>query len=179
MKKILILLVLMVLISGCVNQGGVSMNEKTVKNGNRIAVDYVGTLKDGTLFDTSIAEKARDGGKYIEGRPYQPLEFTVGEGQMIKGFDAAVVGMRIGETKTVTLSPEDAYGNPKPELIKTVPIEQLKNAGIEPKEGMTISVGGNPARITKVEDSNVTVDMNHELAGKTLLFEITVREIDR
>lgn len=150
-----------------------------VENGNKIAVDYTGTLEDGTLFDTSIEEKAKTANKYMEGRDYQPLEFTVGKGEMIKGFDAAVVGMKIDETKTITLAPEEAYGQPNPQLVQEVPVEQIKSSGIEPKQGMILSANGRPVRITKVDETTVTLDMNHELAGKTLIFEITVKEINK
>ncbi|MCK4550905.1 MAG: FKBP-type peptidyl-prolyl cis-trans isomerase, partial [Candidatus Aenigmarchaeota archaeon] len=98
-------------------------------------------------------------------------------GQMIKGFDKAVVGMELNEEKTVTLPPEEAYGEKNEKLIQQVPIDTLKNAGIDPKEGMAISASGQPAQITKVENGTVTIDFNHELAGKTLVFKITLKEI--
>lgn len=118
MKKILIFALLILVLSGCVSDGientnltDSETNEETeiqeeeevnmsevVQKGDRIKVDYKGTLEDGTEFDSSLKE----------GRT--PLEFTAGAGQMIKGFDAAVIGMKVDEEKTVTLQPEDAYG---------------------------------------------------------------------
>ena len=186
-NKIFIVLLAVIIISGCIsnsndtdenaiNNNGVD-NTMTVENGNTIKVDYVGTLEDGTVFDTSIESVAKESDSYQEGRPYQPLEFKVGAGQMIAGFDAAVVGMAVDEEKTVTLPPAQAYGEMNAELIQEVPIENLKNAGIEPQVGMVISANGNPAKITKVENNLVFVDFNHELAGKTLIFKITVKEI--
>ena len=190
MKKQTILAILVIIIiSGCtsiqnsenptgdaINQIGVE-NIMAVKDGDTIKVDYVGTLEDGTVFDTSIESVAKEAGKFQEGRPYEPLEFKVGAGQMIKGFDAAVVGMEVNEEKTVTIPPEEAYGQRNEKLIQQIPIDPLKNAGIDPKEGMTISANGNPAQITNVEDGTVTIDFNHELAGKTLVFKITLKEI--
>ena len=189
-NKIFIVLLAVIIISGCIsnsessndavgdaiNTPGVD-NTMTVENENTIKVDYVGTLEDGTVFDTSIESVAKESDSYQEGRPYQPLEFKVGAGQMIAGFDAAVVGMKVDEEKTVTLPPAEAYGEMNAELVQEVPIENLKNAGIEPKAGMVISANGNPAKITKVENNIVFVDFNHELAGKILIFKITVKEI--
>ena len=189
-NKIFIVLFAVIVISGCISNsensndavGNAIINQgvdntMTAKNGDTIKVDYVGTLEDGTVFDTSIEQIAKESGNHQEGRPYQPLEFKVGAGQMIAGFDAAVVGMKLDEEKTVTLPPAQAYGEINAQLVQEVPIENLKNAGIEPKAGMVISANGNPAKITKVENNIVFVDFNHELAGKTLIFKITLKEI--
>ncbi len=82
----------------------------SVANGNMIAVNYVWSLTDGAVFDTSLEDVARDSNLYNPVRPYQPLEFEVGAGQMIAGFDSGVLGMRVGETKTLIIPPENAYG---------------------------------------------------------------------
>lgn len=92
-----------------------------IEAGDTVSVDYIGTFTDGEVFDTSYEQVARDNELYQEGRPYDPLGFEVGAGQMIKGFDDAVVGMAIGEEKTVTLAPEDAYGPSNPEMIIEMP----------------------------------------------------------
>ncbi|MEF2175116.1 MAG: FKBP-type peptidyl-prolyl cis-trans isomerase [Candidatus Absconditabacteria bacterium] len=133
--------------------------------GDTIKVDYVGRLEDGTLFDTSIEEIAKQGGQYVLGRPYEPLEFTVGAGQMIKGFDSGVVGMKIGEKKTMTLNPEDAYGQANPEYFK------------EYSQGAQITLLPGAPTISQVGEDFIEVDMNHFLAGKTLIFQVTVKEI--
>lgn len=139
-----------------------------VKKGDKIKVDYTGTFEDGTVFDSS--EKHG-----------QPLEFEVGGGQLVKGFDETVVGMEKGEEKEVTLKPEDAYGQPNPQLVQKAPREQFpKDQEIKP--GMMIGVGlpdGRqiPALIKDVNDKEVTLDLNHPLAGKTLKFKIKVVEI--
>ncbi|MDP6642149.1 MAG: peptidylprolyl isomerase [Candidatus Nanoarchaeia archaeon] len=141
-----------------------------VKKGDKIKVDYEGTLEDGTVFDSST-----------HGDHSHPLEFEVGSGQLIKGFDEGVIGMEKGEEKTIKLESSEAYGDPKPELVKKFPREQLPKDQ-EPKEGMTLlikSQDGNqlPAKITKVDDKEVTIDLNHPLASKTLNFKIKVIEI--
>lgn len=139
--------------------------EVSVKKGNKVKVDYKGTFDDGTVFDAS--EKHG-----------QPLEFEVGSGQVIKGFDEAVMGMKKGEEKNITLPPVEAYGEVKAELRKKVPRQQLPQDQ-EPKVGMILSVGlpngmQFPARIVEVTKDEVTIDLNHPLAGKTLHFKIKI-----
>ena len=134
-----------------------------VKKGDRVTLEYTGTLEDGTVFDSSKNHK-------------KPLEFEVGSGQVIPGFDKAVMGMKKGEKKKFTLQPSEAYGDRNSELTQIVPRTQLPK-GHEPKAGMMLAVGTPdgrqvPATITKVTADNVTLDMNHPLAGKALTFDI-------
>lgn len=139
-----------------------------IKKGDQVSLHYTGTLEDGSVFDTS---KKRN----------KPLQFTAGSGQVIPGFDRAVVGMKKGEEKKFTLQPSDAYGDRKPNMTQTVPRKHLpKNH--EPKPGMMLVMGTPegqqvPAVITDVTDENVTLDLNHPLAGKVLTFDIKIVEI--
>lgn len=124
----------------------------TVKKGDKIKVDYTGTFDDGTVFDAS--EKHG-----------QPLEFETGSGQVIKGFDDAVLGMKEGQEKKIVIPPAEAYGKLKAELRKKVPRKQLPQDQ-EPKVGMILAVGlpnGQqfPARIVEVTKDDVTIDLNH------------------
>ncbi len=107
-----------ILFSGCVSQ------QKTVKSGDNISVDYVGRTEDGKVFDTSIESVAKQNDIYTAGGKYQPLKFTVGKGEMIKGFDEGVIGMKVGETKNLTIPPEKGYGPIDPSKISTIPIIQ-------------------------------------------------------
>src|SRR3989338_5720966 len=141
----------------------------TIKKGDKVKVEYVGKLEDGEIFDSS-----ENHGK--------PLEFEVGAGQLIKGFDEAVVGMNKGDKKEIKIKSEEGYGEPKEDLIQKVPRNDLPkdkelNAGmmlsIQMPNGVQI-----PAMITEVNDIEVTIDMNHPLAGKTLIFEIKIVEIE-
>ena len=129
--------------------------------GDKVAVHYHGTLDDGTVFDSS--------------RERDPLEFMIGSGQVIPGFDAAARDLDPGQSKTVRMAPEDAYGGSNPELIFEVPIEQVP----EPlKEGDRVELmNGAPALVTSVTDKIVTVDANHPLAGQALTFEIELVSI--
>jgi FKBP-type peptidyl-prolyl cis-trans isomerase 2 len=138
-----------------------------IKDGDTIKISYVGTLDDGTVIDST---ENHDG----------PLEFTVGSGQVISGFDEAVKGMEVGEEKTIRIEAADAYGEPNPAMIETVPKSMLQ-CDAEITAGMMIAVGTAdgqqmPAKITEVTDETLTVDMNHPLAGEALTFNIKVVE---
>ena len=140
----------------------------TAKNGDNVSVHYTGTFNDGTKFDSS-----HDRG--------EPISFTVGAGQMISGFDSAVNGMNVGESKTVTLSPDQAYGDSNPDAIQSVPKTEFPD-GFEFIEGGVVQgqyPNGQPFRatITEVRESEATVDFNHPMAGKTLNFEIELVSI--
>lgn len=156
-----------------------------VEQGDKIKVDYVGKLEDGTVFDTSIEQVAKDSNTYVEQRPYQPLEFTVGAGQMIQGFDKGVVGMKLDETKKLTIPPAEAYGEKRQDMIAEFTEEEIKSKGAEEvKTGMIITMQSQDGRvfmgtITKIVEGKVSIDFNHELAGKTLIFEVTVKEINK
>jgi len=162
--------------SGCIdsNNGG---NAAVVKEGDQVLVDYTGRLDDGTVFDTSVKDVASKAGVYNPSRAYQPLEFTVGAGQMIKGFDAGVVGMAVGEEKTLTLSPEDAYGVHREDMVKTVPVEELSAVGITPVLGKKLTTSLGQGTITNLTNTSVVIDFNHRLSGKTLIFDIKLVSI--
>ncbi len=147
-------------------------SEKTIESGDTISVDYVGELDDGTVFDTSVKEVAVEAGIYNEQREYEPLTFTVGAGQMIKGFDEGVVGMKVGEEKTLTIPPEDAYGEYSEELARKLPAEAVEFA---PEVGMQLATDtGLRGTITEVDEEGFVIDFNHMLAGKALTFKVTL-----
>jgi peptidylprolyl isomerase len=139
----------------------------TVKSGDTVKVHYTGKLDTGEIFDTS------------EGA--EPLAFTVGAGEVIPGFDQALLGMQIGETKDVVTEPEQAYGNRIEELVQTIDRGQFNLGGAEPAVGMHIEMrtpqGNIPLTITDLTDTTVTLDANHMLAGETLRFSLTLVEI--
>ena len=136
-----------------------------VKQGDLIKVEYEGKLENGTVFDASKLHDA-------------PLQFEAGSGQMIKGFDDAVLGMKEGEEKEETLQPAEAYGQINPSLLKKVPQSQLP-LGQKIEKGMVLDIGlptGQkiPARVVEVTLNDITIDLNHPLAGKVLKFKIKV-----
>lgn len=137
------------------------------KNGDKVKIHYTGKLKDETVFDSSVER--------------EPLEFTVGDGKIIPGFDKAVVGMNPGESKTVTISPDMAYGPHREELVVDVERERVPN-NLDLKVGGFVQIrqrdgGVIQAKVTDVSESKVTLDANHPLAGKDLTFDIKLVEI--
>lgn len=140
----------------------------TVKANDTVKVHYKGTLTSGEVFDSS------------EGR--EPLEFTVGAGQMIPGFDKGVEGMALNETKTIEIPCTEAYGEVLEEMIQEVPKQHLP-ADLAPEVGMQLisqTPDGNqfPLIVTEVKDESIVVDANHPLAGKDLVFEVTIVSIN-
>lgn len=137
------------------------------KAGDGVKVHYKGTFDSGEVFDTS------------EGR--DPLEFNLGSGMVIPGFDDGVVGMEVGEKKSIKLPPEEAYGTAHEELVQKVPRNEVP-AEIDIQVGMRLQAqgpGGQPfvVVVTEVTDEEVTVDGNHPMAGKTLNFDLELVEI--
>lgn len=140
-----------------------------VQANDHVKVEYEGKLEDGTIFDSS-----KNHGK--------PLEFKAGTGQVIKGFDSAVIGMKKDEEKTITIKPEDGYGPVRKELVTDIPKQKLPEG--EVKEGMVLAVQSPdgqqfPATVIKVHEDKITIDMNPPLAGKTLNFKLKVTDIKR
>jgi len=138
-----------------------------VKKGDDISVHYTGTFNDGTVFDSSIQRN-------------QPLRFTVGAGQMIAGFDAAVEGMALNDEKSFRLSPEEAYGPSREDLIMEVPKKQFPDH-ITPEVGQQLMMKAGEqdvqVQVVNVGEESVTLDANHPMAGKELNFAIKLVEI--
>ena len=151
----LILLLSAILFTGC---GGAAI----AKTGDTVKVHYTGTLDDGTVFDTSVGK--------------EPLEFTLGQGLVIPGFEQAIIGMKIGESKTVNIPADEAYGQPSDDMITEFNRFELPE-DIDPVVGMRLQMTGPDgssiiAIITQVTEATVTLDANYPLAGEDLTFEI-------
>tara|TARA_R110002012_G_scaffold252560_3_gene431570 strand:- start:825 stop:1277 length:453 start_codon:yes stop_codon:yes gene_type:complete len=139
-----------------------------VTTGQNVSVHYKGTLSDGTEFDNSRTRG-------------EPMSFQVGSGQLLAGFNDAVVGMAIGETKTVTLESKEAYGEPRPDAIQQIPRTAFA-PDFEFEVGGTVQ-GNGPAgpfiaKIQAVQDESVTLDLNHPLAGQDLTFEVELVSVN-
>jgi peptidylprolyl isomerase len=140
---------------------------RQAKQGDTVKVHYTGTLKDGTVFDTS--------------KNREPLEVTLGRGAVIRGFENAVVGMSVGETKEFEIGAADGYGPRREELVIQVE-KKILPQDVEPQEGMALRLKGPeqeviPAVITEVSDDTVTIDANHPLSGQDLMFVVELAEI--
>jgi peptidylprolyl isomerase len=136
-----------------------------VENGHFVNVHYTGTLDDGDVFDSSVERNV-------------PLEVEIGKGQLIKGFEDELMGMAVNEKKTFTLKPEEAYGDYDENLTRSFPRKSLppemnpevdQTVAMQTEDGCTV-----PAQIIAVDDENITIDLNHPLAGTSLTFEIEV-----
>ncbi len=150
----------------------------TAAGGDVVHVDYIGRFENGTVFDTSIESVAKGAG-LAPRSSYSQLTFTVGAGQMIKGFDSAVVGMKEGEAKTVTIAPEEAYGVRDERNVITFPLDKVDNA-VSLKVGSSLyAANGAMGTVVGINGQNVTVDFNHELAGKTLVFMIKLARVEK
>lgn len=142
------------------------MSIRKIKKGDKVRAHYTGTLADGTVFDSS--------------RERDPLEFTLGAGMLIPGFERAVEGLAQGESVTVEIEPDDGYGPYDPELVFTVSKAQVPSH-IPLKEGTPLQLSNEQGQmdvlITEVGPEEITLDANHPLAGKTLTFAIEIVEI--
>ena len=137
------------------------------KEGDTVRISYTGTLTDGTVFDTS------------EGR--DPLEFTIGTGQIIPGLDQAMPGMAVGEKKRVEIGVMEAYGPSDSDRVLEVPVDELP-ADIPREVGITLAMQGPdgaqvPVRVVAVSDTKMTLDANHPLAGQDLVFDVELVSI--
>lgn len=137
------------------------------KKGDKVKVHYTGSLTDGTVFDSSADR--------------EPLEFTLGSGMVIEGFEQAVLGMQPGESRTANIPAEQAYGQHHDELTFQVPRAQIP-PDITPELGMMLSIrledGSTPhVYISEMDETAITLDGNHPLAGKELVFELVLVEI--
>ena len=139
-------------------------------SGDTVKVDYTGRLNDGTVFDSS------------EGEGREPLEFTVGSGQVIPGFDQGVEGMEVGESKTIKIPSEDAYGPHQEELVAEIdkssfPEDMELSVGdmlhLQQPDGQAIA-----ATVAEIKDGSVILDANHPLAGQDLTFDVKLVEIE-
>ena len=150
-----------------------------VKSGDNIVVDYIWRLSDWTVFDTSIQSIAESCGTYSEGRDYtEGLSFQAWAGQMVKWFDNGVIGLKLWQTKTVEFWADEWYGQYDESLIVTAPISEVGDvSGLNEWDTVYLWMGY-PAKIVKITDKEVTFDMNHELAGKNLIFDITIKSIN-
>ncbi|WP_459191442.1 FKBP-type peptidyl-prolyl cis-trans isomerase [Halosimplex sp. J119] len=154
-----------------------------VSTGDTVTIEYTGRLDDGEVFDTSLESVATEEGLADEqgDRAYQPLTVEIGQGRIIEGLEDALVGMETGDEDTVTIEPEQAYGERTGDRVVEYDTEELTEmlGGREPVEGMELQTEeGLPGRITDAGDETVTVDFNHELAGETLTFEVEVVSVE-
>jgi FKBP-type peptidyl-prolyl cis-trans isomerase SlpA len=140
---------------------------KKVQIGDTVIVNYTGKLEDGTIFDSSLNE----------GR--EPLKSTLGQNQLIPGFEQGLLDMSIGDKKTIEIEPENAYGDIKPQMVSEVPLSQVPE-GVKAGDMLQGQNQFGPVNVvvTEVKESTAVLDMNHPLAGKKLIFDLEVVSVN-
>lgn len=197
-KVLLIAVILSTLVLGCAAPA-----EKTVQSGNTVTIDYTGKFVNGTVFVTTNATIAKENNIYSNATPYAPYSFVVGSGgAMIKAFDDQVMGMKINESKNITVTPKNGFGEYNASDLVTMPLETLKtnntnmslyvgqptyyndeyiyvvSSGPENNTAKIIPLTRTPYSVKVNADNNTaTLDFNNALAGKNLYYEITVLDI--
>ncbi|MBU2638143.1 MAG: FKBP-type peptidyl-prolyl cis-trans isomerase [Nanoarchaeota archaeon] len=150
------------------------------KAGDRVKVDYIALL-EGRAVATSMESYARDSGIYREGASYAPLVFSIGSGSVMPGFEMAVIGLQQGEEKMATVHPDGAYGMRRDSFVREYPRELFEHNGISLEKGMILKIntakGSLRGAVSALDENNILLDLNHEFAGKMLVFRIILREI--
>lgn len=152
----------------------------TISDGDTVTFEYTGRLQDGTVFDTSREDVAEEEGIADDQRDYEPLTAEVGAGAVIEGMEDGLVGLDAGESDTLEIPPEKAYGERTDERVQEFETEQLvEMLGQRPEEGDQLQAqNGQRGTVTHVDDDVVKVDFNPELAGETLVFDIEVVDVE-
>ncbi len=149
----------------------------TLEKGDFIIVDYVGKVKEtGEVFVTTIEEIAKKQKIYKEGEIFEPKLIVIGEGWVLKALDEAFTGFDIGKSISLEISPDKAFGSRDPEKVKLVPLRRLTNRGLTPQLGMRLEFEGKTAMVRTIGAGRVQLDYNPPLAGKTLVYEVTVHK---
>lgn len=148
-----------------------------IQKSDFILVDYTAKVKEtGEVFDTTSEETAKEKKLYKEGEIYEPRLVVVGEGWMLKALDEALLTFKIRKKNSVEIPPENAFGNRDPEKVKLVPLRRLVARGITPKVGAQVEYDKRLATVRTMGSGRVTLDFNPPLAGKTLVYEVSVKK---
>jgi FKBP-type peptidyl-prolyl cis-trans isomerase 2 len=149
----------------------------SIKNKDFVSLNYVGKLKDGTIFDTTIETIAKENDLYDPKIKLSPAKICVGENQILPGIDESLIGKKVGEKYTLELSPENAFGKKDIKKIKTVSFNTFDNFEQPPRPGLQIEDGmGRIGTIMRVAGGRVTINYNHPLSGKDVVYEIEILE---
>jgi FKBP-type peptidyl-prolyl cis-trans isomerase 2 len=150
----------------------------SVNKGDFILMDYVAKIKEtNTVFDTSLAEIAKQNGIFRENFIYEPMLVVVGEGWVLKSLDEKLTGLEVGKKAVIEVPPEKAFGLRDPSKIKVVPLRKFQQQKITPYPGLEVEIDGKLAVVRSVGAGRVQVDFNPPLAGKTLIYEVEVKKL--
>ncbi|PIZ51235.1 hypothetical protein COY27_04395 [Candidatus Woesearchaeota archaeon CG_4_10_14_0_2_um_filter_33_13] len=150
------------------------MAEKT-QHHDFIEVDYTGRLTDGTVFDTTVENVAKEAGLPTDKVKYAPAVVCIGEKQILPGLDHSLENQEIGKSVTVNLKPEQAFGKRDVKNLRIVPMNTFKEHKVQPQPGLQIDVDGQMGTIVRVSGGRVIVNFNHPLAGKEVVYEVTIK----
>lgn len=147
------------------------------EKGDFVLIDYVARVAEtGEVFDTTLEEISRREGMYKEGEIYEPKLVVIGEGWVLKTLDEALLNLELEKTATIEIPPEKGFGNRDPDKVKMYPLRKFLAQGITPRVGMRIEVNGKVATVRSVGAGRVQLDFNPPLAGKTLIYEVTIKK---
>jgi peptidylprolyl isomerase len=148
-----------------------------LEKGSFILIDYVAKVKEtGEVFDTTVEETAKKEHLYKEGEIYEPKLVVIGEGWVLKSLDESLASMEIEKSSSVEISPDKAFGQRDPEKVKRISLRHLADKGINPTLGMRVEYDGKTATVRALGAGRVLLDFNPSLAGKTLVYEVTVKK---
>jgi len=147
------------------------------KKGDFLLIDYVARVSEtGEVFDTTLEEVAKEEGIYREGALYEPMLVVVGEGWILKALDESLLNLELRKKEKIEIPPEKAFGERDPNKIRLYPLRKLRAQGITPQVGMQLQVDGRLATVRTIGSGRVLLDFNPPLAGKTLIYEVTIQK---
>jgi FKBP-type peptidyl-prolyl cis-trans isomerase 2 len=153
------------------------MNKMPFEKGDFLLIDFVAKVKEtGEIFDTTAEDVAKKEKLYKEGEIYEPKLVTVGEGWVLKSLDESLANLELNKTASIEIPPEKAFGNRDPEKVRLMPLRRLTAKGITPQLGMRVEIDGKLAVIRTIGAGRVQMDFNPPLAGKTIVYEVTVQK---
>jgi len=148
-----------------------------VKEGDFIRIDYVGKISEsGEIFDLTRESVAKEKGIYNPNLTYKPVPIIVGANFVVKGLEKKLKEMRVGERKKILVKPEEAFGNRSLKLIRLIPLSEFKRQKTDPYPGMIVTINNIRGRVLSVTGGRVRVDFNHPLSGKTLEYDVEIKE---
>lgn len=149
-----------------------------VKKGDFVELDFVGKIKESnTIFDLTLEEEAKKNNLYNPKQTYKPVIICIGENEIIKGLDEELMGKEVKKNYTIDIPQEKAFGKKNPKLIKLIPSKAFKQQRIAPFPGLQVNIDGIMGVVRAVSGGRIIIDFNHPLAGKNLIYDLTINKI--
>lgn len=149
-----------------------------IEDNDFIRLNYIGKIKEnGEVFDTTYEEVAEEAGIKVEGKDYHPIILSLGSSQVLSALQDEIIGLEVGDEKTVEIEAENAFGKRDPSKIQLIPMKEFKKQDIRPYVGMPLSFEGQQGIVRTVSGGRVKVDFNHNLAGKDIIYDIVIEDL--